>query len=126
MTVAHQAAHPTTVRSDSVFFSGMALAMAAVVFTGFAPSWFLRSYIPAPMAMPPLSPLIIMHGTAFTLWMVLFIAQASLVAANRRDIHRKLGWCGLALAVAMLMLGYLAAVNSLRQGITPLPAIPPA
>lgn len=126
MTVAHQVANPTTARADSVFFSGMALAMAAVVFTGFAPSWFLRSYIAAPVPLPPLSPLIILHGTAFTLWMMLFIAQSSLVAANRRDIHRKLGWCGLGLALAMLVLGYMAAVNSLRQGITPLPAIPPA
>ncbi len=36
--------------------------------------------------------------------MMLFITQTGLVAANRRDIHRKLGWWGAGLAVAMLIL----------------------
>jgi hypothetical protein len=48
------------------------------------------------------------------------------VAANRRDIHRKLGWWGAGLAVAMVILGWMAAVDSLRRGLTPLPSIPPA
>jgi hypothetical protein len=124
MTVASNAARPA--RADSVFFPAMAWAMMAVVFTGFAPSWFLRSYIPVPIPLPPLSPLIIVHGTAFTLWMVLFVTQTSLVVANRRDIHRKLGWWGAGLAVAMLALGWMAAVDSLRHGATPVPGIWPA
>ena len=121
MTVAQHAARPA--RADSVFFSGMALAMAAVVFAGFAPTWFLRFYFQPPEA---LSLLRVVHGTAFTLWVVLFIAQTSLVAANRRDIHRKLGWWGAGLAVVMLVLGWMAAVDSLRQGVTPVPGVSPA
>jgi hypothetical protein len=124
MTVASNGARPA--RADSVFFPAMAWAMMAVVFAGFAPSWFLRSYIPIPIPLVPLSPLIIVHGTAFTLWMVLFITQTSLIAANRRDIHRRLGWWGAGLAVAMLVLGWMAAVDSLRQGFTPVPSILPA
>ena len=124
MTVAHQVAR--SARADSIFFPAMAWAMAAMVFAGFAPSWFLRGYIPAPIPLVPLSPLIILHGIAFTLWIVLFIVQTSLVAANRRDIHRKLGWWGVGLAVAMVILGLTAALDSLRHGATPLPSIPPA
>src|SRR5689334_9912805 len=124
MTVVSNVARP--VRADSVFFPAMAWAMMAVVFAGFAPSWFLRSYVPAATPVPPLSPLIIVHGAAFTSWMALFITQTSLVAANRRDIHRKLGWWGASLAVAMLVLGWMAAVDSLRHGATPVPGIPPA
>ena len=124
MTVAHQAARPA--RADSIFFPGMALALAAVVFTGFAPSWFLRGYIRPSIPLEPLSPLIMVHGTAFTLWVALFIAQTSLVAANRRDIHRKLGWWGAGLAVAMVVLGCMAALDSLRHGATPVPGISPA
>jgi hypothetical protein len=129
MTVAQHAARPTNPtkgRADSIFFPGMALAMAAVVFTGFAPSWFLRGYIQPSIPLAPLSPLMVAHGTAFTLWVLLFITQTSLVAANRRDIHRKLGLWGLGLAIAMLILGWMAAVTSLRSGVTPLPSIPPA
>jgi len=124
MTVASNVARP--VRADSIFFPAMAWAMMAVVFTGFAPSWFLRGYIPTPIPMAPLSPLTIVHGTVFTLWMLLFITQTSLVAANRRDIHRKLGWWGAGLAVAMLVLGCMAALDSLRHGATPVPGISPA
>src|ERR1700760_961253 len=100
MTVASNAARPA--RADSIFFPAMAWSMAAVVFAGFAPSWFLRGHIPSPIPLAPLPPLIILHGIAFTLWIALFIAQTSLVAANRRDIHRKLGGWGVGLAVAML------------------------
>lgn len=124
MTIASNAARPA--RADSVFFPAMAWAMMAVVFTGFAPSWFLRGYIPTPIPMAPLSPLIIVHGAAFTLWMALFITQTSLVAANRRDIHRKLGWWAVGLAVVLLVLGWMAAVDSLRHGASPVPAISPA
>jgi hypothetical protein len=36
-------------RSDSIFFSFMALAMAGSVFAGFARSWFLKSnYLATP------------------------------------------------------------------------------
>jgi FtsH-binding integral membrane protein len=121
MTVASNAARPA--RADSIFFPGIAFAMAALVFVGFAPSWFLRAYFPQSAA---LSPLIVIHGAVFTLWVLLFIVQTSLIAANRRDIHRKLGWWGVGLAVAMVVLGWMAAVNSLRHGVTPLPGIPPA
>jgi len=121
MTVAHQAARPA--RADSIFFSGMALAMAAVIFIGFAPTWFLRFYFQPPDA---LSPLRTIHGIAFTLWVVLFITQTSLVAANRRDIHRKLGLWAAGLAMAMLILGWMAAVDTLRKGIVPVPGISPA
>ncbi len=64
MTVASNAARPA--RADSIFFPGMALAMAAVVLVGFAPTWFLRGYVHSPIPLAPLSPLIIIHGTAFT------------------------------------------------------------
>lgn len=120
MTVASSAARPA--RTDSVFFPAMALAMAAVVVAGFARTWFLRFYFQPP---EPLSPLLVVHGVAFTLWMMLFITQTGLVAANRRDIHRKLGWWGAGLAVAMLVLGWMAALYSLRQGVSPVPSIPP-
>ena len=124
MTVVQNAARPA--RPDSIFFPAMAWAMMAVVFAGFAPSWFLRGYIPIPEPLEPLSPLAIVHGAAFTLWMILFITQTSLVSANRRDIHRKLGWWATGLAVVLVALSWMLAVNSLRLGSSPVPGIPPA
>ena len=103
-------------RSDSIFFSSMALAMTAVVFTGFARSWFLKSIYHAP---PDLSPLMMVHGAVFTAWMAVLVTQTSLVANNRRDLHRKLGVAGFALAALMLVLGTALAVDALKRHFAP-------
>ena len=89
MTVIDRAVRPR--RSDSVFFPAMAGAMALTVFAGFARSWFLKPVFHAP---PELSVLIALHGAVFTTWIAILIAQTSLVARNRRDLHRKLGVAG--------------------------------
>jgi len=111
-----------TTRSDSLFFPLMAVAMSGVVFIGFARTYYLKSYFDA----PPLTPLRLVHGAVFTAWMVLFIAQTGLVAANRRDIHRRLGVAGAAIAVLMVGLGIALAVSALREGHAPPGAPPPS
>src|SRR6185295_2421075 len=88
-------------RSDSVFFPLMAIAMALVVFVGFAPTYYLREQFNG----PPLNLLRMIHGAAFTGWIALLVTQTGLIAANRRDVHRKLGVAGAGLAVLMVILG---------------------
>ena len=82
---------------DRRFFSGMALAMLVTVVVGFAPSYVLKAYFDA----PALSPLVHLHGALFTTWMVLFLVQALLVAAQRTPLHRRLGVLGGVLLTAM-------------------------
>jgi hypothetical protein len=102
-------------RGDSMFFPVMAIAMALVVFAGFAPTYYLKYQFNG----PPLSLLKMIHGAAFTGWIALLITQTSLVAANRRDIHRKLGVAGAGLAVLMVALGTMLAIDTLRRGLVP-------
>ncbi|HSC60205.1 MAG TPA: hypothetical protein VLC29_03160 [Rhizomicrobium sp.] len=109
-------------RSDSIFFPTMALAMALTVFVGFARSWFLKPVFHAP---PELSALMVVHGAVFTAWIAILIAQTSLVANNRRDLHMKLGVAGFCVAALMLVLGTLLAVDALKRGFTPVGAPPP-
>jgi hypothetical protein len=92
------------------FYSRMAIFMVAVVFLGFAPSFYLRGYVTVPRPNPTLPPMLILHGLLFTLWMLVFVAQTQLVAAGRRDLHIKLGSAALVLAVALIPLMYLVAV----------------
>jgi hypothetical protein len=106
---------------DRWFFTGMAVAAAATVFAGFAPTYFLRGV----SAAPPLAPLLHAHGFVFTCWIALFLAQVLLVAARRTDIHRKLGIAGAVLAVAMLAIGFLTAVDSAKRGVTPFAGLSP-
>ena len=102
-------------RYDHVFFSAMALVMLATVFVGFAHTYYLVGVFHAPLP----SLIIHLHGAAFSCWILLLVAQTSLVSAGRVDIHRKLGIAGFLLACLMVILGVLAATDSLRRGTGP-------
>jgi len=96
-------------RYDHLFFSAMAALMLVTVSLGFARTYYLAGVFHAPLP----NRLIHVHGAAFSLWMLLFITQTSLVAAGRTDVHRRLGLAGFALGCAMIVLGIMAATDSL-------------
>jgi hypothetical protein len=93
----------------------MALLMAATVFAGFAPSYYLAGMFHAPL--PSLT--IHLHGAIFTGWILLLITQTSLVSARRVDIHRRLGIAGFLWACLMVVIGVLAATDSLVRAAGP-------
>jgi hypothetical protein len=90
----------------------MSVAVAAVVFAGFAPTFYVRSQV-----LPPLPALTTVHGVAFSAWVVLLIVQVSLIATARRDLHRRLGAMGGGLAVVMIGLGVQVALAAARRDI---------
>ena len=96
------------------FFSGMAVALLITIFAGFSRTYYLR----AAFGSPVLTPSLLMHGFAFSAWMVLLLVQTSLVAANRTDIHRRLGVAGAALGVLMMVLGAYVAISRVAAGLT--------
>lgn len=102
-----------SVRSDDLFFLGMAVVAIIAVFVGFARTYFLAGLFRAPL--PNL--LIHIHGAVFTLWIILFISQIGLVTAGRLPLHRRLGRLGFGLAVVMVFLGALAASDHLARHI---------
>jgi hypothetical protein len=102
-------------RYDHVFFSSMAWLMLITVFVGFAPTYYLAGVFRAPLP----SLIIHFHAVAFSCWMLLLVTQTSLVSAGRVDIHRRLGIAGFVLACAMVVLGVLAATDSLVREAGP-------
>lgn len=107
---------------DRMFYSGMAVAMAVVVFLGFAPTFYLRAFYEPIVTVggaATLSPLAYFHGVIFTAWVMLFIVQTSLVAARRVDLHRKTGVAGLLLAAAMVVVGSWTAIAAAARGSGP-------
>ncbi|MGD0799484.1 MAG: hypothetical protein ABR910_17345 [Acidobacteriaceae bacterium] len=113
----HKPANPAW---DRVFFASMALVLWATVLYGFAKTYFLAGMVAAPLP----NKLIHIHGAAFTLWMVLLVVQIGFVSAGKIAWHKKLGLYGFGLAVAMLILGALAATDALRRGSAPLGLTP--
>jgi len=100
-------------RNDDLFFSGMAGVALIAVLVGFARTYFLAGLFRAPL--PNL--LVHIHGAVFTLWIILFIAQISLVTAGRVDVHRRLGLPGFVLALVMIVLGTVTASDSLARHV---------
>jgi hypothetical protein len=93
----------------------MAIVLAVAVFLGFAPTFFLRGYLPLPTGANSLTSLIMIHGLLNTLWFALFLVQTLLVARSRTNIHRRLGMLGAALAIAIVLAGTLTTIKGLRD-----------
>jgi len=70
----------------------------ATVFVGFARTYYLAGMVHATLP----SAIIHFHGAAFSCWILVLVAQTSLVAAGRVDIHRRLGVFGFLLACSMV------------------------
>jgi hypothetical protein len=99
-----------TPRRGGGFFVGMAVAAAFTVFLGFARTYYLKSLFP----MPSLPWLFHIHGALFTAWMLLLVLQATLIAARRIALHRRVGLIGGFLVVPMLVTGCVAAIAAAR------------
>lgn len=97
--------------ADRRFYLTMAVAAAALIFTGFARSYYLKAHFPAS---PALSLLVHVHGAVFTTWVLYFILQTALIAVGKPRLHRKLGIIGAVLGVAMVLLGLAVSWNGMR------------
>lgn len=90
------------------FYRVFAIALGAVVFAGFARTLYLRYWFDV----PPLSQLMILHGIVFTAWMLLFIVQTRLIAANNVRAHMRLGAAGVGLAALVFAVGLATVIVS--------------
>ena len=103
------------------FYVGMAIAVLITVFLGFSHSYFLKAYY----GTPALSLLLHIHGLVFSSWVLLFLAQTTLVATGRTDRHRQLGVVGAVLAALLLIVGTTTAILRVKGGSAPIPGVPP-
>ncbi len=83
------------------------IALGAVVFLGFARTYYLRYLFDA----SPLTVMAHVHGVLATLWIALHYTQARLIAAHRADIHKRLG-------IFAACVGFVLAAQALDLGIT--------
>ena len=113
---------------DRVFYSGLAIALALTAFGGFARTFYGPLLIGGPRATlsgGPWSPVVLTHALFFTAWVLLFVAQTSLIAARRVTVHRRLGIVGAILAAGMVVAGFRTAIAASARGTAP-PASTPS
>ena len=90
------------------FHPAAVAALAAVVFAGFAKTYYFRAF----SGLPPLAQPAHVHGLIATVWIALHYTQARLVAAHRVDLHRRLG---IFAAFVAALLAVQAAIYSQRS-----------
>lgn len=110
-------------RSDRRLFAAAALLFPLIVLIGFARTYYLRSVFHGPATT---TWLVTIHGLLMSLWVVFFIVQVWLIRSKNARLHMKLGWFGVALASAMIIVGFVTGVTAAKNGSpsTP-PGIPP-
>jgi hypothetical protein len=95
---------------DHRFFLGMTILIAVIVFIGFARTYYLAGvFHPRPLP----SVIVHVHGAVATCWILLLVVQASLISGHHQTAHRRLGIFGFFVAVSMILLGVLAARESI-------------
>ncbi len=87
------------------FYVGITLILIAMVIRGFWPSYFgplLSGGVTRPW-------IIHVHGAVFSGWMVLLLAQVSLIATGRVQLHRRLGNFGMVYGALVLGIGLVVS-----------------
>ncbi|HEX8363817.1 MAG TPA: hypothetical protein VF603_00865 [Allosphingosinicella sp.] len=110
------AAAPRRARNDRLFYTGMGALVLLLAIAGFARSYYLAGWFETPAGTPEITLLLHAHGAACTLWLALMVIQPLLIAGKNRRLHRRLGWFGLGVAVAMVLLGNAAAIAAMHVG----------
>lgn len=88
------------------FYIGVGVFAILLAFAGFGPSLIDHS-----RRFAPPSALYIAHGATNLAWLVLFLAQATLVARGRVATHRRLGWAGPVIAAAVMVMGVAIVID---------------
>lgn len=96
------------------FWQRMATGLAAFIIIGFA-QFALRGFVD-PVAAPFW---VHAHGVLMLAWLALLVVQPTLVARQNLALHRRLGWAGAALAIAITALGVFTGMASLVLGRFP-------
>jgi hypothetical protein len=99
-------------RFDRRLYLGASLFLALVFWT-FARTFYLRPFFRT----PPLSALLHIHGAVMTGWVVLLVAQTSLIAAHRVQWHRRLGLFGAVWAALVVLLGSITTLHAAAREV---------
>ena len=100
-------------RVERWFYISVALSLILLNGVAFGPGIIDGSRRNVPL---PLTALVTTHAVLGAAWLLLFLAQATLVATRRVAVHRRLGVAGAALALAFVGIGCFTVIEQARRG----------
>jgi len=104
----------------SKYFLFISLALLALVFLGFAPTFYLRPLfgrVDDPTGSTSLPTHLILHGLALTSWYVLFGVQTALISIHKTPLHRRLGIAGVISGLAVITSGVVVLTRVVPRRI---------
>ncbi len=101
-------------RPARYFHSVAAVALIALMVTGFQRFFFAGRAYPDRELTPAIRTLIILHGTAMSIWMLVFLAQSTLILSGKKRLHMRIGTIAAFLAAAIVVLGLKLGVEAAR------------
>jgi hypothetical protein len=96
------------------FYSGAAALLLVLVFLGFQQFYLHGRAFPNHPLTPPIRTLLISHGIAMTLWVLLLVVQPLLIANGKYRRHMFLGRIGAVLAAGVFILGLSVATSTAK------------
>lgn len=101
-------------KKDRWFYSAAGATFIVMMLVGFR--WFVTSGKAAGGSEidPVMVRLDLVHGLAITTWYVLFFTQSLLIGVRNRQLHFKLGWSAIAVALAIVITGPWVAIRSVQ------------
>jgi hypothetical protein len=104
-------AHPI----DRWIYVAMAAWFIVIVLTGFIPDALGKIAAVKAGQRPPFPPVLHVHAVLMGSFLLLLLAQTTLVAKGRTQLHRQLGVVGMVLATALVLVGFILAPTMYHQ-----------
>ncbi len=100
---------------DRWIYVFMAALLIVVTLLGFVPDSIMKVGMVESGQRLPFPPVLHLHAIAMGSWLLLLLAQTSLMASGRREGHKQLGMIALVLAPAVVVIGIVLAPTMYRQ-----------
>jgi hypothetical protein len=110
-TTAKRAGKPP---AERYFYFGAIALLLGLTVAGFQLFYFHGMAYPGRPLTPPIRSLVITHGVAMSLWMLLMLVQPFLIAGGNRRLHMALGKIAAVIAVGVVVLGFKLGVASCK------------
>lgn len=92
-----------------------AASFVAIVLTGFIPDSLMKIAAVEAGQRPPFPIVLHLHAVMMGSFLLLLLAQTTLAAVGRVDLHRRLGVAGMAIAAALVIVGFILVPTMYHQ-----------